>query len=271
MLFSKITRSFKIRTMNLVCFFSLILGYLSLWLKKSPWLWGGFTCISFISAVQLHELQPLALIGFGTLAVVFLVLQFPLEGLLRFLLVSLAFLISCGIFFQIIPDFTLHLPKGLNYGKSLIGLSILGLFVPTLETKQNWLDALKKPIPLAFLGTSILCFLAYNLPYPKAPSSLHSLLLFLLGTVLPEEALLRGFIQKELFGFIGKGILGHVGVVFISMVLFSFFHLIWAEDISFLPLILAEGLVYATLYEATDVLESSILCRFFTTFILSSI
>ena len=266
---------------KLLAFFSLAMAFASCWIRKTAWVWGSFLAISLICALESTTISPIGLLPIGFLALLILGLQFPLEGLSRFLLVATAFLISSGFFFHLFPGFinwklfssvTLS-PEStpynlwLNYDKPFAGFFILFLLLPTLSSCLEWRACLRSSLP--FILGSILLLLWIGMGShliafdPKLPAySLFWIFINLFFAVIPEESLFRGLLQKELFRWLGGGLKAHIGCVLISSIMFTLFHLIWVANLPFLALVFTAGIAYGAIYQYTQKIESAILCHF---------
>jgi uncharacterized protein len=246
----------------LFSFFSLIAGYISLWIKKSSWIQGFFCLASLLLAVASKELTSISFIPLTVLSILTLSLETGLSGLFRYLLVTANFLIAGALFFQFLPGFPRHfsfLGMPINYGKTFTGLLLLGWLINTLKSKDEWIEALKSSLPLAFCGVALFLLVTSI----KPPSiGVEGLFIYLFVSVIPEEALLRGFVQKELFYFLNKDIKAQFLSVLISASLSCLFHLSWITDLPLLAFFFLSALIYSTIYQITKKVEGAILCHF---------
>lgn len=266
---------------RLLAFFSMMMALASLWIRKTPWLWGSFLFISLLSALDAHVVSFISLLPLGLLAALFYSVRQEISGLGRLLLVGSAFLISSGMFFHFLPGFqnwnlacnvilspgSLPYSLWINYDKAFIGLLILVCLLPTLQGKVEWKQTLRIALPMACASVGILLFLSVYFGIvvwdPKLPSFFFIWLpINLFFVVIPEEALLRGFIQKELFYWLGGRGWAHVGCVLISSLIFALFHVAWVGNVSFLLIVLAAGILYGSIYQYTQRIESSMMCHF---------
>ncbi len=253
----------------------LTIALLSLWVKKTPWIWGFLSALSLIFAQKSGQLTPKAFIPLAIVVILFYVLQWNVKGLTRFVFVGTALLLSGALFSCLVPGFPSCFKMSyaqINYGKFLIALPIIGWLIPPLATKKDWQHFFVKYFWMSALGAVLLIAVACRL-YPPSFSftffktSLSFITwapLYLLCTIIPEEALLRGFLQKEVFQWIGKGLAAHITTIVISASIFSLFHLVWISDLFLLGLIFLAGCVYGILYQITHVIETNIFCRFIT-------
>ena len=248
----------------------MILALLSLWVKKNPWIWSSMGALSLFLAFSSGLLTSAALIPLSLLAIIFWGLQWNVKGLGRYLLVMAGFLIAAALFYHILLGFPSPIEfmgTEIIYGKLLAGLLLLAWPVSTLISCGERTLFFKSSLPLALLGAFLLLIVVLYLQiaawHPKLSLVFFGWsILYLICTIIPEEALLRGFMQKELFNLLGGGFKAHIGCICISGSLFSLFHLNWINDLSTFPLILLAGFIYSTLYQITKNVETSILCRF---------
>ncbi len=253
----------------------LTISLLSLWVKKTPWVWGFLSALSLVFAQRSGQLTTKALIPLAIIVILFYVLQWDVKGLARFVFVGIALFLSGALFSCLVPGFPSCFKLSyvqINFGKILVALPILGWLLPVLSSKKNWSHFFTRHFSLSVIGALLLIAVAYYLHPPifsftffkTSFSMLTWAPLYLLCTIIPEEALLRGFLQKEIFPWVGKGLIAHIITVVISASIFSLFHLVWVSDLLLLALIFLAGCVYGALYQITRVIETNIFCRFIT-------
>ncbi|NIQ00499.1 MAG: CPBP family intramembrane metalloprotease, partial [Nitrospinaceae bacterium] len=165
---------------------------------------------------------------------------------------------------QLSPD---SLPYSLyfNFDKTLIGLFILAFGQTLIRSRQDWRRMFQAWIPAFALGAVSILLASYALGYirfdPKFPEMfwiwLPKMLLF---TCLAEEALFRGFIQKELAVLWTPHRWGRAAALVIASVLFGLSH--FAGGWKYILLATLAGLFYGGVYMKTDRIESSVLFHF---------
>lgn len=254
-----------------LAFYILMMTFLSLWVHRSPLLWGAFLVISYILAFHTGVVQPISIIPIGLLFTLCLVFKKPLQPMARFVLAIITIIIAAGLNFHLIPGFNNWHVSGnlwITYDKPFIGLFVLAFLLPLLRTPEEWTRMAFKAVPLTLVSVLILGFLA--LPsgaidwHLKLPS--HFLLriasnLFLVA--IPEEAFFRGFVQEEIFKSVGPGPKGHITAVLGASVLFTLFHIGWTGSAAMLGFVFLAGLLYGAIYQYAKAIEASILCHFF--------
>ena len=262
--------AFLYQQITTISFILMILALASVWIKKNLWVWGSLGALSILSAFTAGLITSVAFIPLAILAAIFWGLQWNMQGLGRYLLVTAGFLISAALFYHILiglsPPIELF-GSDLNYGKLIAGLLLLGWPVSTLKNHIERTQFLKSSFPLALLGALFLVvltlFLQTDAWHPRFSLNFFGwAIIYLFCTIIPEEALLRGFLQKEIFSLIGGGLKAHIGSILISGLLLSLFILTWINNPSTFPFIILAGFVYSTLYQITKNVETSILCRF---------
>jgi len=253
-----------------LAFYILMMAFLSLWVHRSPLLWGAFLAISYILAFHTGVIQPFSIIPIGLLFTLFLVFKRPLQPATRLFLVLMTIIIAAGLNFHRIPGFNNWHVSGnlwINYDKPFIGFFALAFLLPLLRSPAEWYRMALKAVPLTLVAVLILAFLA--LPsgtvdwHFKIPS--HFLLriasnLFLVA--IPEEAFFRGFVQGEIFKSLGPGPKGHICAVVGSSLLFTLFHLGWTASAPMLGFVFLAGVFYGAIYQYVKAIEGSILCHF---------
>ncbi len=259
-------------------FFALIMAFVTLWVKRSPWIWGSFLAIAGLLAYLSQILFPLGLIPIGALLLCHSLID-GFQKFTRFLIFLIATSVSIGLWFHLWPGFHNYLVYDkvslsaashpytlyLNFDKPFVGFFVLAFSLPLLSSFKQMF---KVAIPLSILGMIVIGLLAVfgNLVAwdPKFPSSFWLFALDNLFLVaIPEEAFLRGFVQNEVFRwFGGNGKWAGFAAVFLTAILFAALHIKWVASWPFLGLIFVAGLVYGAIYQITRSIEASMLCHF---------
>lgn len=262
-----------------LAYFALTMTIISLWVKRSTWIWGSFLVFAFVLGYFAKLIEPIALAPIGGLLILHGILKGNIRGLARFLLVLIAAAISLGLWFHLFPGFhnwrvltnaqissnAYPYSLYLNFDKPFIGIFVLALGFPLVKNLTEFGKVLKTALPLAIAGVAILAAVALYSGLikwdPKLPSIFWLFLIEnLIFVVIPEEAFLRGFIQNEFFrGFGGKGALSNVTSVLLTALLFSALHYRWVPSLPFLCLVFVAGIIYGSIYQYTKSLEASIL------------
>ena len=265
-----------------LAYFALTMTIISLWVKRSPWIWGSFLIFAFILGYFAQLVQSIALVPIAALLFLHSVLKGQLRGLPRLVLVLLATAISLGLWFHYFPGFqnwriikdaqisanAYPFSLYLTFDKPFIGIFILALGFPLVSNLHEFGKVMKTAIPMTIAGMTILLGVALYLgQIAWDPKFLSIFWLFffqnLIFTVIPEETFMRGFIQNEFFkGFGSRGGLASTASVLLTALLFATLHYVWAPNATFLILIFLAGIIYGTIYQLTQSLEASILCHF---------
>nr|NGX45752.1 hypothetical protein [Chlamydiota bacterium] len=224
---------------------------------------------------------PIALAPIGALVVMHALLKSDLKGVMRLLLFLGAVAVSAGLMFHYFPGFkpwiiakNQHLSPGaipytfgLSFDKPFIGLFVLAWGFPLIENVKGFEKMIKATLPLTLVGVLILASLAFFSGLvkwdPKWPALIWLFLpVNLFFVCIPEEAFMRGFIQKELFHwFGGKGMLANSGSVLVTALAFASAHYFWVSSLPFLGLVFVAGIIYGAIYQYTKSIEASILCH----------
>lgn len=257
--------------LQFLAFFALLMTFISLWVHKSPWIWLSFLSISYILALQSGIAKPFSLVPVGTLLLIHTMLKRNLPRGPRWLLVIAASLISIAILFHWIPGFSNHWDNPgkfwINFDTPFTGLFILALHLPLVKSSNEALSLSYKVIPFTGLAVALLLFLGHYAGSLKWVFNwpLHfslRLITTLFFVIIPQEAFFRGFLQKECFKWIGPSLKGHVGSVLFSSLIFTLCNMYWISGVKPLSFIFLAGLIYGSLYQYTDAIESSIFCSF---------
>ncbi|HSX12440.1 MAG TPA: CPBP family intramembrane glutamic endopeptidase [Rhabdochlamydiaceae bacterium] len=265
-----------------LCFFALMMGILSLWLGRNPWIYGSFFILSFFLGLFANVVTPLALLPLGALFVMHGFLKAGVKGLLRALLVLLATVLSITLWMHLLPGFhNLKISDSfvqspgaypysfyLNWDKPFTGIFILAWAFPLLKTKEEFKRIAFVTLPYTVCAILIILLFAIwgNVVKwdPKMPAyfwlwAIANLFL----VVVPEEAVMRGFVQKEFFDWFGsKGIWANVGSVTATSLLFALLHITFVPSATFILLVFVAGLLYGAIYQYTKAIESAIFCHF---------
>ncbi|MES2122308.1 MAG: type II CAAX endopeptidase family protein [Chlamydiota bacterium] len=267
--------------LSTLCFFSLGMSFVSLWVKKTPWLWGSFLFISYILAFQTNTVNWLSAIPLFTLLICHYSIHCDIHKGARFLLVGIATAVSYALIFHLLPGFhnwkiaseeTISasfapVSLWLSYDKPWIGIFILGLSLPLISSRVQLIRMLKLAIPLSLIGILLLMLLSLYLGAlqwdPKIPIFIFVWLLNnLILVVIPEEAFFRGFLQREVNMWFGGTAFSGCCSVVASSLFFTLAHLGWVADLPLLATTITAGIIYGTIYHTTKSIEASILCHF---------
>jgi len=159
-----------------LAFVLLVLALVSLWIRRTPWIWGTIAGLAFLLAYRGAIVRWESLIPIAFLLLCFGVLAHPIEGFTRLIIVLIAVIVSMGLTFHFIPGFknwrlayqikvgTDSTPYNLwwNFDKPLIGLIILGLYHPLLETAKEWGRMFLRATPIILVGLTLLIYLAFK-------------------------------------------------------------------------------------------------------------
>jgi len=261
-----------------LAFFALAMTILSMWVKRSTWIWGSFLILAFALGYMAKLVTPIALAPIGGLLILHTLLKGDIRGLARFILVLLAIAISLGLIVRFFPGFTgwpilekVKISKGappfslyLNFSKPFIGIFVLAVGFPLVKNLRELGQVMRIAIPMALCGIVIMIFLALTSGLirfdPKFPKIFWFFLVEnLIFVSIIGEAFWRGFVQKEIFRAFGeKGFLANISCVIITSIFFAAMHWFWIESIPFLTLVFVAGVIYGSIYQYTKSLEASI-------------
>lgn len=250
-------------------FLSFMMCYLSMWLKKTAWLWGSFLFISFCLAHLANIANLWTLIPIVALFVSHLILRTDK----RDPLFLIAFIVSFGLIFHLFPGFhNWKISESLyfNFDKPFIGVFALAFGAPLLTSVKEWRRMLLVSLPLSILGIGIMAFIAIctkavawnpKIPVIFFPWVLNNLFL----VCISEEAFFRGFVQKELTRRLQNRSWGVIASVGLTTIIFSLAH-IGKGNFDYLILVFLAGILYGAIYQYTKSIESSIICHFLLNF-----
>ncbi len=262
-----------------LAFGALILAFISLWIHKSPWLWGSFIAIASIFGIMGKLIDFKIFVALALLCTAHLSLTTKLKGTSRLITILIAFFISISLMGHFFPGFhnwliadKVQISKNaypytlyLNFDKPFIGFFPLALTIPLLSRMHIRSVALKT-IALTALGVIILMVLALYLHLVDIDIKLPGITpIWLISTLffvtIPEEAFFRGFLQREISEHLNTKWAGPFSVIVVSL-LFSLLHFTFIRDFSFLSLTFIASLIYGSVYHMTRSIESSIFCHY---------
>ncbi|MCB1109879.1 MAG: CPBP family intramembrane metalloprotease [Chlamydiia bacterium] len=262
-----------------LAFISLILAFISLWVHRKPWLWGSFLALSFIFAFIGKLIDLKIFVALALLCGAHLALTSTLKGIVRMIVMGVAFFISIALLAHFFPGFhnwklgeNLQISKDaypyslyLNYDKPFIGFFPLAISIPLLSRMHLRMVVLKT-LALTALGVMILMILALYLHLVDIDLKFpHITAIWLISNLffvtIPEEAFFRGFLQREIDQSLNTKWSGTASVIIVSL-LFALLHFSFVHDLGFLSLAFIASLIYGGVYQATRSIESSIFCHY---------
>ncbi|MCP5506631.1 MAG: CPBP family intramembrane metalloprotease [Chlamydiales bacterium] len=262
-----------------LAFASLILAFISLWIHRSPWLWGSFIAISSIFGIMGKLIDFKIFVALGLLCGTHYVLTAKLRGIPRLITILIAFFISIALMGHFFPGFHNWLIANkvqvskhaypytlyLNFDKPFIGFFPLAISIPLLS-RMHLRSVALKTIALTALGVIILMVIALYLHLVEIDLKLPGmtpiwLITNLFFVSIPEEAFFRGFLQREITDYLNTKWAGPFSVIVVSL-LFALIHFTFIRDLSFLSLTFIASLIYGSIYQMTRSIESSIFCHY---------
>ncbi len=265
-----------------LCFFALIMGTLSLWICRSPWIWGGFLLIALVLASLAALIQPIALLPIAALFLIHRILILHIQGWKRIGIFLIACAISLGLSSHLLPGFhnwqlasnlvlsseALPYSLWLNFDKPFMGFFALAYSIPLIQSRIQLKEVSILSVPLTLLGIAMIGVIATYGGIvawdPKVPGITPIWMIANLFLVtIPEEAFFRGFLQEEIFRWLGSGgARAQIGSVLLTSFFFTLLHVYWISSIPFLAFVFIASLIYGGIYQYTKAIESSIFCHF---------
>lgn len=261
-----------------LAFFALAMTILSMWVKRSPWIWGSFLVLAFALGYMAKLVAPIALVPVGGLLIVQTLLRGDIRGLPRFVLFVIAVALSLGLMVRFFPGFTgwpilkdAMISEGafpfslyLNFSKPFMGIAVLAVGFPLISNPHEFGRVIKRALPLMIGGILIMIILALFSGLIKFDPKLPKIFWFflvqnLIFVCIIEEAFWRGFVQRECFRAFGeKGFAANVGCIVVTAFFFAALHWFWVSSIPFLALVFVAGIIYGAVYQYTKAIEASI-------------
>jgi membrane protease YdiL (CAAX protease family) len=271
---------FQENPLLVLCFFSLGISFISLWVCKR-WLWSVFLFIAYFLALHTHIATTASLLPVILLWICQYALKNTIRPTIRLLLFGTALFISISLFLHFLPGFanwkiasdlligkhSYPLTLWLNFDKPFIGLFVLAYLLPLMESQKELWALMKKVAPALTLMILCLAGLSYYLKTivfdPKLPSVFFIWALQnILFVSIPEEAFFRGFFQQELEQAFGLKPFGTGCSIIITSILFALLHIGWSPNFSGIALAFCASLFYGIIYRWTQAIEASIFCHF---------
>ncbi len=254
----------------------MILSILSMWMVKKIYVWGSLLVLSYLLAWLAGIVNGIGLIPIAILFVCHYGISLNLSGWTRFCLVMVAAVVSFGLNWHLIKGFTNPLigkgimisPDGIpynwymNFDKPFIGLFVLGLYLPLIQTKKRFIEVIFSallwtiPAALILLGWTFYAnIITWDIKW-FGFFPLFLLLNFFL-VVIPEEAFYRGFLQREITLQLKNKAAGFLAILVVSL-LFAGSHLMFVPSFGFFIASMLAGFAYGGIYLITGAIESSI-------------
>lgn len=265
---------------KMCAFFAFFVGFLSMWIKKTPLIWGAFFLLSFALAYETGVVEMEALLPIIILGCLQWGLKYNLKGITRGVTVVFAIVVSLGLWMHKFPGFhnwkimeatlspgAISYRLWMNYDKPWVAVFVLAFLLPLVSSWQEFRKVLKMSLPwiaLSVAGLAALGFFSGIIKYdPKLPDmTVGFILVNFFLVAIPEEVFMRGFVQKELCDFLGKGFFSELLGIVLTSALFTALHVFWISNLAFLSLVFVAGVVFGTLYQYTKSIEASILAHF---------
>ncbi len=255
----------------------IMLALASLWCNRKIWIWATLFILSFLCAYYGDIASLRALVSLGIFLLSLLALTQEVPSFIRMLIGIFTTSLALAFFTHFVPGFkniefahqwsaskaSLPMNIYLNYDKATAALFILAFAVPLAQTSREWGLLLLKALPWSIFSCLVMLGLAFSLNMvaydPKLPAiSLLWLLRQIFFVVIPEEALFRGFIQKEITMGLNNSAAGILAVL-LSALLYAFMHLLMIPSPAFFIMAFTAGVLYGSIYQLTSRIEAAIL------------
>ncbi len=255
---------------TLLAFLFLILSLVSVWIKRTPLLWGLLLALSMLFGWMGGNVDLLGISLIAGLTLLWFLYRWKPYFVLFIILIAAGFIFSMKILPGFTPyRFTSRFAIGLE--GPITGLLPLALIVPLARTKTDWLKALLGLI-YGCVGIAILALVAVKVgvvhwQWKLPPLAYERFIVNFFLTCIAEEAFFRGFIQNRLCGYFQKASFSKGYALLITSTLFTVKHLIWSPDIATLGFVFLASLLYGGVYLMSKRIESAIVTHFLLNFI----
>lgn len=261
-------------------YFFLIVTFLSLWINRKIWIWLPLFAIGFLLCFWSGNVNVMALIPIGVLALCHGILTRDIGSFFRLFVVMIAAIVSFGLIFHFIKGFqNIQLLSGwymtkdatpmslyLNFDKPLIGLFVLTFTLPLIQTSRQLAKVLAAALPWGIMTVVILMGLGNYLGIvifdPKIPSiTLLWLFINLFLVTIPEEAFFRGFLVKEIATNLKNSFSGILAIVVVAL-LHALTYLLYMPDFTFFLATFVASILYGGIFIITGAIESAIIVHY---------
>jgi membrane protease YdiL (CAAX protease family) len=269
-----------------VTYAALFLSVIGLWVGRYVWM--GLMAVAVVAGYASGVLQGLAIVSIAAFAGVCIgydrARALPAPGWKRRLAIGLSALgvLVLGLLLgmHVLPGFhnflvldNVVLSSGavpytlyLNFDKTLVGVFILGFcHQPLLGRAKQWAEAIRRAAPivpihiaLVAVGAAAIGYLTWQPKWVASFAVWAPVNLFFV--CLSEEAVFRGFIQRELSAALRGSAGGTAIAIVVSSGLFGLAH--FGGGVSYIVLATAAGLGYAIVYQRTRSIEIAMLAHF---------
>ncbi len=263
----------------------LFLTVVFLWVRTKPPLWLGLLLVTIISGylsglVTAIAILPIALMVLACWYCGQLTMSDALQPVLKGIVAIVVLIIAILLGFHLLPGFNnqtlvrnLVISPGsapytqwLNFDKTIAGLLILGLcYRGLMTTRREWMEALRRAAPIILINIAIVVGLAFVFGFVRFDPKWSAFfpmwaIVNLFFTCMSEEALFRGFIQRELDLRLQKYRFGRVVAIAVSAILFGLIH--YAGGVTYVLLAMVAGVGYAIVFQRSGRIEMAILAHF---------
>lgn len=263
----------------------LFLTVVFLWVRTKSPLWLGLLLVTVISGylsgvVTAIAILPIALMALACWYYGQLTMSDAPQPVLKGIVATVVLIIAILLGFHLLPGFNnqtlvrnLVLSPGsapytqwLNFDKTIAGLLILGLCYRGLMTaRREWMEALRRVAPIILINIAIVVGLAFMFGFVRFDPKWSAFfplwaMVNLFFTCMSEEALFRGFIQRELDLRLQKYRFGRVVAIAVSAILFGLVH--YAGGVTYVLLATVAGVGYALVFQRSGRIEMAILAHF---------
>ncbi len=265
--------------MRTCAYLALTMSIISLWIKNSFWIWGSLLIAGLVFASIANVVDPMSIATIGIFGWLAWLFQY-VKGKGKIAIGILVIFFSLALWAHKMPGINnmkvaegvlspggIHYNLWFNFDKPLVGLFLLAWVVPIVSSFAQWGKAFKQSFFLIVGGVLLLIVISMKGGLvawdPKIPRiSLLFLWANLFFVCIPEEAFMRGFLQRELCKLLGERLFAKIISVVVIAGIFAGLHFFWIQDPFFLAMVFLAGVIFGSIYEITRVIEASILCHF---------
>lgn len=265
---------------SLISYGLLLISILSLWVKNDIKVWGVIATFSLVCGILSDRITFIGIVSIIILGLLYYIVNISeSKTSVRATIGILAVVLSVLLATHLIPGFnnwkilnnisltekSLPYSMYLNLDKTMIGLIILGLGFPLVNSLKEWVSVFRSTLPIFLVGLIILVCISFIFDYTRWDFKFPSLFFVwalknLFFTCVSEEAFFRGFLQRSLSEKLRDYSYGNISSLITVSILFGLAH--FAGGFKYVILATVAGIVYGYAYQKTRRIEAGILCHF---------
>jgi membrane protease YdiL (CAAX protease family) len=246
-------------------FAMLILGFISLWIRREARIWGSLLGLTLLLGVAAGNILWPGAIILAALIAMWTSYAQTKNSFLFWGLIALTLLIKLRIMPGFEPVFIT--PKfALGLEGPILGLLPLALLVPLAKDNSEWRQVAQGTL-IGFGGIALLAIAATMAHVVHWDAKLPSYMAIrtvsnFFFTSIPEEGFYRGFLQAEIARYFKSTLWGKIAALFLTSIVFTAAHIFWSPNLAIIGFVFLASLLYGSVYLISKRIESAIIVHF---------